>query len=257
MESKNMTPSEFFNYIKDKKQKCNEDKLKAYYELALGEVEKVMKTGQTALLTKLKFHIENYEKEYKLLQLGIDEYVTYDDISQFIEHVGSNVVKIVELKNYTRTIPDDIVETISKTSNIFSEFYVIFTDYTGKEERKVKQKDRDKDPILFGCFCDRNAKTKVDRYYFLGDWEDEFCDLTFEKMLNKLAETGRTDVVKRISDPNTQMELISELNKLRKTNSGFETVSVDEVFIDTSKPKKIKPILKTLTNKVKKLWTEK
>ena len=201
-------------------------------------------------------NIENYEKEYKLLQLGIDEYVTYDDISQFIEHVGSNVVKIVELKNYTRTIPDDIVETISKTSNIFSEFYVIFTDYTGKEERKVKQKDRDKDPILFGCFCDRSVRTKIDRYYFLGDWEDEFCDLTFEKMLNKLAETGRTDVVKRISDPNTQMELISELNKLRKSNSGFEAVNADEVFIDASKSKKRKSILKTITNKVNKLWTE-
>ena len=38
------------------------------------------------------------------------------------------------------------------TSKIFNDkLYILFTDYTGKEQRKVAKERREKDPILFGA----------------------------------------------------------------------------------------------------------
>lgn len=51
----------------------------------------------------------------------------------------------------------------------------------GKEERKIAAEKKDKDPILFGTFQDRKQKVCVDRFYYLGDWVDEYCDLTLDQ----------------------------------------------------------------------------
>ena len=37
-----------------------------------------------------------------------------------------------------------------------------------------------KDPILFGKLRNSN------RFYFIADWEDEFCTLTFDELLDEL-----------------------------------------------------------------------
>jgi len=37
-----------------------------------------------------------------------------------------------------------------------------------------------KDPIAFGKI------EETDRYYFITDWEDEFCDLTLEDIVDQL-----------------------------------------------------------------------
>lgn len=90
-------------------------------------------------------------------------------------------MKIIELERYEREIPDEIVDVIAKTKDLFDQMYIVFTDYTGKEERKIAAEKKDKDPILFGTFQDRKQKVCVDRFYYLGDWVDEYCDLTLDQ----------------------------------------------------------------------------
>ena len=36
--------------------------------------------------------------------------------------------------------------------------------------------------------------------YFIGDWVDEYCDLTLDKMMNALKESGYADDVDHIVD---------------------------------------------------------
>src|SRR5699024_9424503 len=89
-----------------------------------------------------------------------------------------------------------------------------FTDYTGKIERQVEKERIEKDPILFGTFQDKNSQTVIDRFYFLGDWEDEYCDLTLDKMVNKMKKNTGNDIEMNISTPKDIEELKCQLRRL-------------------------------------------
>ena len=139
-----------------------------------------------------------------------------EDIEKYIDDISKNTVKIIELENYEREIPDEIVEIIEKTKDIFDKMYVLFTDYTGKITKEISKERRDKDPILFGVFSDEKSRAIVDRFYYLGDWEDEYCDLTLEKMINDYKKKGRQDILKHIITPKSLDELKKELDSLEK-----------------------------------------
>ena len=36
--------------------------------------------------------------------------------------------------------------------------------------------------------------------YFIADWVDEYCDLTFDKLIEKMSEVGMKDAVKKTPD---------------------------------------------------------
>ena len=208
------TPTQYFEYLKERKHQVTDEDLQSYYENAMMLVNKYNVTGQVKGLRKLIFHAETIEKERELVKMGIDTFVYRDDVEYFMEKVSDKVVKIIELKNYPREIPDEIVEVISKTKDIFTEMYVVFTDYTGEVEKEVEKSRRDKDPILFGTFQDRASRSVNDRFYFLGDWEDDFCDLTLDKMVAQMSVKGRTNIERTIVTPTDLETLKADLERL-------------------------------------------
>lgn len=141
--------------------------------------------------------------------MGISTYIYKDTIEDYIENVADKTVKIVELSRYMREVPDELVDTIEKTKPLFDEFYVIFTDYTSKEERKVEKERRDKDPILFGVF--KNNTNVADRFYFLGDWIDEYCDLTLDKMVEQYKEKKNISPLATTEIPKNGDDLVTIL----------------------------------------------
>ena len=143
------------------------------------------------------------------------------------------------MKNYPREIPDELIETIENTKNIFDEMYVLFTDYTGEIEKEV---EKERDPILFGSFIDRNIDEMSQRMYYLGDWVDEYCDLTLDKLVSQTDKS----IVKEISIPNNTDELINQLNKLQELydNKTFR------MTLNSNKPHKISLVNKII-NKIK------
>lgn len=179
-----------------------------------------MITGQTEALKKLIFQLDCIEKERKLVSMGIDTFVYQDDVELYIDSVAKNVVKIIELSRYEREIPDNIVAIIEKTKPIFDQFYVLFTDYTGKVERKVEKERREHDPILFGTFQDKTAQVLVDRFYFLGDWVDDFCDLTLTKMVSETKTKMGKNIEMKISTPKDIEELKKQLSQLQSGQDG-------------------------------------
>lgn len=231
----NLTPSEYFQQIKDKKQTITDAKLEQMYESCLVLIEKYKKTGQVKGLEKLIFHIETLEKEHLLLkEHGIDTFVMSDDITDFIENVADKAVKIIELKNYEREIPDEIADTVANVKHLFDEMYVVFTDYTGEVERKVEKERRDKDPILFGTFQDIKTGTLVERFYFLGDWEDDYCDLTLGKMVSQMKKKTQKDIQHSIKTPVDVQSLREELSFLE---TGRKPQPKNETFMDKVKSK--------------------
>lgn len=215
-----MTPQEYFDYLKSKKEEITEKELNNFYKGCLVLVEKYKTTGQKKVIKKLKFLVDCVDKEREIIKLGINSFVYREDIEEFIDKISKNTVKIIELENYPREIPDKIVETIAKTKHIFDQMYIVFTDYTGRVEKEVRKERRDKDPILFGTFQTKieNSNGRFnqeeflinDRFYFLGDWIDEYCDLTMDKFLS---ESGK-EKLKTIKTPINSSEIINELNRL-------------------------------------------
>jgi hypothetical protein len=121
----------------------------------------------------------------------------------------------------------------------------VFTDYTGKEERKIEKEKRDKDPILFGSFQSKDSYIVIDRFYYLGDWEDDYCDLTLEKMVGQMSEATGKNIIRNISIPKTPDELRSQLNLL--DDNGYMSASKTPPAI--VKPQDVVPVEESLSDK--------
>ena len=158
MEKIVMTPYEYFQDLKGRIQTMDSKQLNDVYNNAIHLAEKYKRTGQKKGLRKLIFHLESMMKEKKVLEAGINRYVYKSDIEEYVDSVAKNQVVIVDLKNFERDIPDEVVEALDKVKDIFDEFYVVCTDYTGKLSKQVNKERREKYPILFGTFLNRNKQ---------------------------------------------------------------------------------------------------
>lgn len=203
-----ITPSQYFDFIKGAKQRITTEELRESYDVFVAMAEKYKKLGQKESLKKLSFLADVLVREEALVKEGINTFVYKDVVEDYIMNVADDAVKIIELSRYMREIPDELVATVEKGRGIFDELYVVFTDYTGREERKVERDRRDKDPILFGVF--KNGTSVADRFYFLGDWVDEYCDLTLDKMVAQYSnKKGETPTIEIENAPKTAEELIA------------------------------------------------
>lgn len=220
-EIKELTPQEYFEKVKERKHRITDGELLKVYDNCLELLNKYKITGQKKGMRKLIFHLDCTEKERDIVKMGITTFIYRDDIEEYIDTVAKDTVKIIELENYEREIPDEIVDVISRVKDKFDQLYVVFTDYTGKIERQVEKERRAKDPILFGTFQNQASRTVIDRFYYLGDWEDEYCNLTLDKMVNETEKVGKRNIVKTISTPADIAELKEQLGTLESRNDTF------------------------------------
>lgn len=229
-----LTPQEYFEAMKSKKQQVSETDLKRIYDNCLELANKYRITGQIRGLRKILFCMESIEKEFQLVEMGIQTFIYKDDIDFYIDYVArkreskTKPIKIIELERYEREIPDEIVAIVDKTKELFDQMYVVYTDYTDKEERKIAVENRLKDPILFGTFLNKDKKVCVDRFYYLGDWIDDYCDLTLDKMVNESARVGR-NIVRTLKTP-------KDVKELREYIDAHYEVEKDSLSVIVRKP---------------------
>lgn len=243
MDEKLLTPQEYFNIIKERKHKVTEEDLVRIYDNCLELIQKYIKTGQVKAANKLMFHLDCLEKEKDIIKAGVDTFIYRSDIEDYIDNVAKDVVKVIELENYERDIPEEVVEVIEKVKDKFTKMYVIFTDYTGKVERSVEKERREKDPILFGTLQDEATRTIIERFYYVADWVDEYCDLTLDRMVDEMATKGKT-ISHNISLPVNIEELKQQLKQLEPTKDDSSLYVMSSVPVKKSFFSKIKSILK-------------
>ena len=243
-----LTPQEYFDDVKDRKQHITDEQLAKVYDNCLELLNKYVITNQKKGAAKLIFHLECIEKEREIVKMGINTFVYRDDIEYYIDNVASNVVKIIELENYEREIPDEIVNVVAKVKDKFDQLYVVFTDYTGDIERQVEKERKAKDPILFGTFQNPKNNTVIDRFYYIGDWVDEFCDLTLDKMVNEVSNQTQREIEHTIKTPEDIKELKEQLKELRPSNNLAVTNAVTYVMND-------KPQKKSFFENIKSFFT--
>lgn len=232
-----LNPQEYFAQVKERRHTIADAQLKQVYDNCLELLNKYNVTGQKNGMRKLMFHMRCIERERALVAMGIDTFVYRDDIEYYIEEVADDVVKIIDIESYEREIPDEIVSVIERVKDKFDQLYIVFTDYTGKVERQVQKERRSKDPILFGAFVSEKDRVVNDRFYYLGDWEDEYCDLTLDKMVNEVKNVGKRNIQHTISTPEDMQALKNQLGNLSATSDVSHFVVSNIVSeSDTKKP---------------------
>lgn len=141
------------------------------------------KSGQIALSEDLMKKIFIAMKESELYANGYKIFLNAQIYQDFCEKTPRKVA-LTKMKNYARVIPDDVLDKKAECDKLklFDEYFVMHYDGpdTVKETAKDKVEKRAKDPILFG------AVEHSERLYYIADWEDEFCDLTLDDIVDKL-----------------------------------------------------------------------
>lgn len=209
-------PSEIFGDIRTSRGFVDKLRLKSYEKVANKMLAKAEATGQKDLKRRLEFRIRTLAKELELVEKHkIHAYVEKDIITEYIDKTELREVKITDLESYLREIPDEAVDIIAETRETFDDFYILFTDYTGEMAQKAKEVEVERDPILFGVFYDEQQQEPMERFYYLYDWEDEYCDLTLDKFIVEYAEISDEEVVKETTTNISQAkkELKEEENK--------------------------------------------
>lgn len=221
-EKDNLDPQLYFDYIKEKKEHMTDEFLKSLHGVVMKQLSKAMITGQNLQVRRLAYSLGVLEREHKLIELGLDTYVLRENIEEYIDTVADKAVKIIDLEFFPREIPDEIVERVQelKDLKIFDNYYVVYTDYTGEGQKAVEEERRRRDPILFGTFEQKidNLWDIADRFYFIGDWEDEYCDLTLTKMVQEMSKKGKDILNTTGIKTATEEDVRSYVNSLKEAD---------------------------------------
>lgn len=181
-----MSLKDMFNKIKGSKKKTNLEKINEEIKIESELLSKACKLNQEKLSNKLEGKILFDNKIKELLERGYNTYVLREDVIKFINIIEKEDAKklgLIELKNYPRDIPQEQYELILQAKGFFDDIYILYTDQTEEMEELKKEKD----PIAFGVLKDE--KYGIDsRLFFICDWVDEYCDLTFDKFIEQYKE---------------------------------------------------------------------
>lgn len=123
-------------------------------------------------------------REAIMFSIDLTTYLTEEQVVEFVKKTEKGL-RMDWIKNFTRHIPDDVLETKKKADehHIFDNYCVLHYEPEGKGAELIKkEKERRKDPILFGLL------KGSDKLYFVGDWIDEYCDLTLDKIVETIGE---------------------------------------------------------------------
>ena len=228
-----ITPSTYFEYVKGMKDKIDNKEQQLVIDNILNMIKKCKITKQTEMAKRLAHQAKVALRELDVADKGFDIYVDRKTIESYIDSVEGKAIKIIELSKYTREIPDEYIDTISLASDLFDELYIIYTDYALKDTKKVAKERRDKDPIVFGAFLDKESddSQKIyveDRLFFICDWVEEKCDLTLEEICKDIKNKEDKDITYKVETP-------QETEDIKKYLDSF-LVHVEESEI---KPKNI------------------
>lgn len=177
-----MPVSFFFTLMKKKMSVLEGIKFKGRIARLEKMLDEANKAGQIAFSEELIRKILVCMRESEMYAQGYKVFLTREIYERFCTKTAKRVL-LTKMDNYSRVIPSDVVEKLDAAEKLklFDAYYVMHYDSpnTVKETEKEVVK-RQKDPILFGAIA------YSDKLYYIADWEDEFCDLTLEDIVDKL-----------------------------------------------------------------------
>lgn len=181
-----MSVEDFFKSIKNSAEELVmvEERLKTFTDA----MEHLKKTGQYALIEIMQQDLEVHRAETQLYAIGLRKVITEKNITDFASK-SPRAIKLDWVQNFTRLIPAKAldIKLNADEKHIFDNYVVMHYDPDNKGSMDtVAEKIKKKDPILFGVIAGSN------KLYYIACWEDEYCDLTFDKLVDTLGDKAIT-----------------------------------------------------------------
>lgn len=233
------SPKLYFKYVKSKLTKIQQDKLKKRLANLKKLIVQTKALGQQALYEKIAEQIAVTVRESEAFACGVQYKVHKEEVTKLMHKVKDLNIEFDGLGNFPRVIPAKVTRKINQLqkAQIFDEYKILYTTQDKKEKLKTnKQKIKEKDPILFGVF-----NFAPDTFYFIIDWEDEYCDLTIDKFV---------DIIKE-DDPEYELDKIPDIDE-KYINKIVAEVSERQDRLDRAEPSNYRQLMKKedLINKI-------
>lgn len=192
----------YMKFMKSKLRKVDQKKMKSRLDrlaMLIGATEEIK---QKALYEELCAEAVGIIKESELLSVGINKSIHQDTVHKFMDMVEDRVVKYSTLERFPRVIPKGVRSEIRRIqrAGVFQELWILYIDHTDTELKTNKDKILEKDPILFG-----KLRPNEETLYYITDWVDEYCDLSFAAMVETIQE----------DDPEFKSDIIPEIDEQR------------------------------------------
>jgi len=174
--------SEFFYSIKNSTKEIRDIQNRSEGYIKALEQAKIM--GQQALAEKLIDMIEVVRSESQLFALNLKQYITEEQVIEFYKK-SEKGLKLLWIKNFSRIIPSKFIEIKQKLDElgVFDNYVILTYDPDEKTYAETKEEEaKRKDPIFFGVI---KGSRKL---YYIGDWVDDYCDLTLENFIDEFGE---------------------------------------------------------------------
>jgi hypothetical protein len=183
-----MTVEEFFSSVKDSTMELRyvQERAKGYE----GTLADAIAAGQVAFAEQLKQSLAAVRAEAQLGAIGMTKYIEEEALALFARK-SSRALKLDWIRNFTRVIPREILAKKHDLDErlIFDNYVILHYDPSGKGRADTEvEKARKRDPILFGVIQGRR------RLYHVGDWKDEFCDLTLDQIADLVGKDHIQDL---------------------------------------------------------------
>lgn len=202
---KRIGPKLYFRYVKNKVKtlsKRERDVIRAKVAKLNKILASAAHSDQVALYEAIASQLVPLARQLEISAAGYDKFIMRADVDRFINIVqdsgsddgkksgtvpaGQKVAYLRELSEFPRTIPPEIAKKVQevKKRRLFDKLVVLYLDYKADQEVKsTERKIREKDPILFG------QVEGSDALFYIADWVDEYCDLTFSKFVETVKES--------------------------------------------------------------------
>ncbi len=177
-----ISPKLYFKYVKKKFGLLGGMKMEKRINKLWKLAEDAENGGQIALSEQFLKRLLKETRETEMYALGYKIFIESEHLEKFRYRVKGRSISVTPIKNYTKNIPSDVKKKVNEahSKNIFDEFVIVHYDPQGEAVKMTEEEER-KDPIVFGKI------KESDRLYFIADWEDEYCDLTLDDIIDKLS----------------------------------------------------------------------
>lgn len=175
----------YFKYLKKKMGLLEKIKMDGKLNRLEKAFDKAVDSGQDVLAKKFLDKIVIAVKEGQMWSRGIKFFIEQDDLDKYKHKIKGGHISDTDLKDFARIIPKEVLTKKKKVEDLFDKF-IVYHYYNPETEEKIskkqqltpEEKSKMRDPVLFGKIHETN------KLYFIADWEDEHCDLTFDEIVD-------------------------------------------------------------------------
>lgn len=188
IEKKKFPPQAFFTLVKGSiltdtfDKKLYEKRVEGY----LQTIKQAKSAGQTSLVETLQSKLNTVHNENLLYASGNVTTITEEQVVEFYKK-SEKGLRLDWIKNFNRVIPSKIVDAKLELDKlgVFDNYVIMHYDPNKKSWKETQEElEKRKDPILFGVI------KNINKLYYIGDWEDEFCNLTLNDFIDEFGKDG-------------------------------------------------------------------